>query len=371
MTISAPAPVRDRRSEAEIAAIVRGDAARPADPDLFVSTALQHRMAALLVHAGAGPLLPAAGAARLLEQARADAVVTAVRDRELCRVLCALRAADADVLLIKGAHLAYSHYAEPHLRQRDDSDLLIDGADAGRVAAILAREGYRRVPGVTGEAVIGQMVFDREGAMGAVLDVHTRIAAPRVAAGLLRFDELRARSVPLPRLGPCARGLSPVDALALASIHQSAHHAEHDLMTWTYDTFLLVSRFSAAEIEAFLTMAVERRMAHLCAYALAECVQYFPTPAICALLEELKAAGRDEPTAYLVRRRTPLADLVSDLKAARGIGARLRLILGHLFPPPAYIRHTYGVSSPLRLGACYLQRIVRGGGRWLVGRRAR
>lgn len=368
MTAVRPPPERDRRSEAEIAAIVRGERVRPIDPDGFVRTALHHRTAALLVHADAGSLLPPAAAARLLQQAREDAALTAVRDRELCRVLCALRAGGVNVLLMKGAHLAYSHYAEPHLRQRDDADLLIAPADAAGVVAMLAREGYRRVPDITGEAVIGQMIFERRAAAGLVLDVHSRIAAPRIAAGLLRFDELAARAVPLPALGPCARGLAPVDALALASIHLTAHHAEHDLLPWMYDTFLLASRFSDAERREFFDLVVQRRMAHLAAYALTDAVEYFPTPETSELLQRLTSVRDEEPTAYLVRRRTPLADFASDLRVATGIGPRLRLILGHLFPPVAYMRHTYGVTNPLALAGSYVVRMVRGGVRWLTGR---
>src|SRR6266436_1779063 len=49
-----------------------------------------------------------------------------------------------DLLLIKGAALAYTHYASPHLRPRDDIDLLIRRADLERASAMLVSIGYER-----------------------------------------------------------------------------------------------------------------------------------------------------------------------------------------------------------------------------------
>lgn len=327
--------------------------------------ALRHRMSALLVHQGITSRLPPAEARRLIEDAREAAVIGELRDRELCRVLCALGAAGVDALLMKGAHLAYSHYAHSYLRQRDDADLLISPRDRSRVARVLAREGYERQPDITTDTVLGQMMFDRPGSVGALLDVHWRIVARRVASDLLNFEELQARSVRLERLGPCARGLSPVDALAVASIHQSAHHPEHDLLLWAHDTHLLVSRFTAEETERFFSLATERGIVRLAVYALEECVQFFPTPQAFALLARLKAVPHREPTAFLVAPRTPLADFASDIAATRGWWPRAQLAWGHLVPPRAYMRLTYGAAHRGPLPWLYIHRVVRGIGRWL------
>jgi putative nucleotidyltransferase-like protein len=356
---------RDRASEAEVAAFVHGARSVPTNPASFVSMALRHRMAALLVHEGISSQLPREQAARLVGQARAAAVIGALRDRELCRVLCALEREGIDVLLMKGAHLAYSHYEQPYLRERDDADLLIAPEDRTRVARALEREGYRRLPDITTDAVLGQMMFDRAGSVGALLDVHWRIVARRVACDLLGFEELRARAVPLPRLGRCARGPSPADALALASIHQSAHHPEHDLLLWAHDTHLLVTRFTEAETERFFALAVDRRMTRLAQYALDECVRFFPTPQASALLARLAAVSHHERTAFLVEPRTPLADLASDLTAASGWVERLRLAWGHLVPPPAYMRVSYGAAHRGPLPWLYVRRMTTGGLRWL------
>jgi hypothetical protein len=96
--------------------------------------------------------------------------------------------------------------------------------------------------------------------------------------------------------------------------------------------------------------------------------EYFPVPAARALLDRLNAVGHDEASAFLVHARTPLTQLASDLANTSGWTARGRLLLGHLFPPAAYMRKTFGVSSVALLPWLYTYRIVRGAGRWLRGR---
>lgn len=363
-----PPPDRDPASEREIAAILLGAPLVPSNPASFVAMARRHRMAPLLVRAGAAARLPAAAAQPLLAEARADAVIDELQCRELRRILAALAADGVGVLVTKGAHLAHTCYPDSYLRPRDDADLLIAAPDRVRVPQVLARVGYERLPDISGDVVHGQMLFGRRENVPVVLDVHWRAAGPRVAAGLLSFEDLSGRAVDLPRLGPGARGPAPVDALALACIHQAAHHPEHDLLLWMYDAWLLLSGFSDEDVERFASMAIARRMARICAYTVGLSAEYFPNPRAAGVLERLGAAAGDEPSAFLVHERSPLRQLSSDLAATPGWTARGRLILGHLFPPPDYMRHAYGVSSPALLPFLYGYRIARGAGRWLAGK---
>lgn len=368
--MTVPPEPRDRDCEHEIADLVRGRPVVPSRPAAFVATALVHRMAPLVVHAGVASRLPPREASRLVERARSEAVLAELRDRELARVLDAFHAAGVRPLVMKGAHLALTHYPESYLRPRDDADLLIAHGDRDRVTALLERVGYARLPNITGDIVHGQMLFGRTENITVVLDVHWRIASPRIAADLLSFDELTADPVDLPRLGAGARGPRPVHALALACIHQAAHHAGQELLLWMHDIHLLVSRFTPAEIGEFCDLVVTRRMARVCSSAIAAAAGYFPGDGMDALLVRLPPPGGDEPTAFLVEPRTPLVQLASDLSATRGSSERLRLLLAHLFPPPSYMRHAYGVSTNALLPVLYGYRIARGAGRWLRGKPA-
>ena len=364
-----PAVRRHLASEMEIAAALRGEPAAPSDPAAFADMALHHRVAPLLVHAHAASRLPGIDAARLLTHAREEIVVSELRDRQLCRALCALRDDGVEALLMKGSHLAYSHYAASHLRPRDDTDLLVSVAQRDRAAEILARAGYERMPDLTGGLVLGQTAFTLPDTVGALLDVHWHIVARRLVAGALTFEDMWKRSVALPRLGPCARGPCAVDALALAAIHQSAHHAEHDLLLWVYDTHLLATRLSDEEVHEFVALAAGRGIVALAVYSIELLMHNFPSPQAQALLDALRRVQRREPAAFLVERRTALENLASDLAALKSWRARAHLLAAHLFPPAAYMRHTYRVKHRVALPWFYLRRIVGGTWRWVRERR--
>src|SRR5438552_15543 len=85
---------------------------------------------------------PAAGA--LFGELRMAAVVDAVRERELRRLLDVVGAAGIETLLLKGAGLAYTMYAAPHLRPRADVDLLIAPERVDDADRRLAAEGWTR-----------------------------------------------------------------------------------------------------------------------------------------------------------------------------------------------------------------------------------
>ncbi|GAG77142.1 unnamed protein product, partial [marine sediment metagenome] len=52
-----------------------------------------------------------------------------LRKHDLLALLQALEQAGLSVVLLKGGALAYTHYPEPHLRARVDTDIFIDSAD--------------------------------------------------------------------------------------------------------------------------------------------------------------------------------------------------------------------------------------------------
>ena len=352
---------RDPASECEIGMILLGKRARPRDPASFTRMAMRHAMAPLLVRARVAELLPPTYASRLVDEARRQAVLTEVRDRELRRVLETLHEARVDTLLIKGAHLASSCYPESHLRTRSDTDLFVRARDRRVVEEALAGLEYDPQPMQTGHVVLGQTLFDRGDAIGAALDVHWRIAQPALAASLFDFDDLWSRSVAVPRLGPFARGPSAVDALALACVHQAAHHPGHELLLWMYDIHLLLTAFSAEETRTFLALVAGRRIGAVCAAALEPVAVVFPARILAEVLGRLRTAARGEPSAALLVPRGRLGRIILDLRTLDGFGPRARLAAAHLFPPAAYMRATYAPSSKAPMAWLYLRRLWRAG----------
>ena len=100
-------------------------------------------MAERLAH---GEYVPAA-LRTLLRTRETDAIVLDLaRVAELKQLLRALARGGVLPLLLKGAHLAYSHYARPYLRPKSDTDLLVPPhARDAREAIALERDLVRKV----------------------------------------------------------------------------------------------------------------------------------------------------------------------------------------------------------------------------------
>lgn len=351
--------VRNWVSEREIAAVLRGERVVPSDPAAFAYSAVRHTVAALLVRHGVTDLLPPGEAARLMDETRRQAAAIEFRDRAARVVLDALHGAGVYTLAIKGVHLGNTIYPESFLRARHDTDLLIRVADRSPALRVLRDLGYERQVEQTGEAVLGQIMFDRPHGPGVPLDVHWRLARPHAAAALFDVDAMMARSVEIPRLGAHARGPAAADALALACVHRAAHHAGHDLLLWTYDVHLLIASFNDADATEFARMAVERGMASLCGSMIQEAYEAFRLPRAADLARRLSAAGASEPIAALIHPRRWWATLQMDLRALPRWSERVRLVAGHAFPPPAYMRNTYAPSSRAPLPWLYVRRAAR------------
>src|ERR1051325_10005079 len=105
-----------------------------------------------------------------------------------------------DALIVKGSALAYSLCASPDLRPRGDTDLLV--ADAGVARRTFVRLGFRERMTSGDELAFRQTTFVRRDAHGLehLYDVHWAIANTPLFADVLRFDELSARAVALPRV---------------------------------------------------------------------------------------------------------------------------------------------------------------------------
>ena len=130
--------------------------AGPAFESEVFAAAVDHGVAALL--ASAPPVTRWPESLRLaLQDARRRAAATEVIQRQaLIRLLEALGRADVRCLLLKGAQLAYSHYRQPWLRPRFDTDLLIEPGERRRADAVLRGLGYGPSTQVSGTLVAHQ-----------------------------------------------------------------------------------------------------------------------------------------------------------------------------------------------------------------------
>src|SRR5258706_326838 len=215
---------------------------------------------------GAAPHLPPALVEGLRAGAHRQAALELVQRAELQRIVAAADSRGLDVLLMKGASLAYDVYPDPAWRVRSDVDMFIRESDRGGVCACLEDLGYVCEPEVSGRLVSDQGHAERiEGhRVRHLCDVHWKIANPQRFADAIPFDELAAAAVPLPLLGPGARGLGRTHALWLASVHRAAHHYDQDTLVWLYDVHLLMDALDAAGVERFVALADRTGVDRIC-----------------------------------------------------------------------------------------------------------
>ena len=359
------------RADELLAAALRDQAAPwPADADETFATALfdearRHGVAALVATAAAVGQWPEQLRLAFLKARRDDAAIEALRRDELRRLLTALHDEGIRCLLMKGAQLAYTHYPQPWLRPRFDTDVLIAPGDRERADAALRAIGYTPSPHVSGTLVAHQFQYQRRNQYGLadVIDLHWKVTNPHAFADVLPFDELDTAPRLIPQLGKHARGLSNVHALMLACVHRVAHHQNSDLLIWLYDIHLLATAMTPEERQQFVALARAKRLRSVCASSLDHARHQFGTYHPEGWRDRLESFGEAEPTAEFLQHDLRRVDiLLSDLRLVGGWTRKLRLLREHLVPPPAYVRARYGSHTPLVVA--YVDRIVTGVGKW-------
>jgi hypothetical protein len=367
-------------AEASLCAAVRGtpgiwrQLAEPAAQSRFLAAAALHRFRPLLGwrlrQSGELPLWPASIRQALADAERAEAALEIVRRQELCRLLQAFAAADVPVLLLKGAALAYSLYPEPWLRPREDTDLLVQSADARRASDVLASAGYRPALMQSGDFVTHQRLHVRSDRTGRryACDLHWKIANPAPFADLLSPEDL-LRGAASVSLGdaPTARIPCRIHALLLACWHRVSHHHDSGDLLWLYDLHLLADGLTGADAAAVLAITRRTGTGAICARGLRPASERFDTRLPLSLLADLETPGHEQsslPAVYLRPGARKVDLLTAELRALPDWGSRARLLREHLFPPAEYMLGSYGRLSRAALPALYLWRIARGARRW-------
>ena len=268
---------------------------------------------------------------------------------------------------MKGASLAYDVYPDPSWRARSDADLFIRAVDREQVRACLDDLGYVCEPEVSGSLVSYQFHSQRidEHGVRHLFDVHWKLADRQRFADAIGFEELAAAAVPLPLLGPGARGIGRVHALWLGCVHRAAHHYDAETLVWLYDIHLLMATLDAGGVARFASLAERTGVRRICLRALQLSRDRFATRIPAALLAALEAAPADEPSTLFLRSGVSKLDVLrDDMRSLPGWRPRLTLLREHLFPDAAYMRRTYASGSPAPTPWLYIRRIVRGASKW-------
>lgn len=283
-----------------------------------------------------------------------------LRAADLVEVLAALAARGVEALILKGTALAYDLYPEPELRPRSDIDLLIERDDLPRLREAMLALGFEESLSSGDEHGLRQAEFTR--APGMVYDVHWSVTNVPAFDAVLRYDDLRTRSLPLPALGPHARGLSHVDALLLACIHRVAHHHDSDRLIWLVDIGLLRTRMSREEHQRFWRAAAEGRVVGVCERSIAA-AEAWTSSAPHDLADEFlsdEERTREEPSRVFLDREITHGGVMAASLRALPWRARMQRLWQLAFPPADFIRRRFGARHALSLSWWYVYRGVRG-----------
>jgi hypothetical protein len=290
----------------------------------------------------------------------------------LARMLTALAAIDVQPVLFKGTALAYSLYANPVLRARGDTDLIVAPESTGEVDTALNALGFVRSVAVSGDFISYQACYTREEDAGEshTLDLHWRINNSEVLARLFTYEELRRQAQSLPRLCPEALAASPVHAMLLACMHRATHkqnpmyvrgvpHHDADRLIWLYDIHLLAKSFDSAQWNEFMRLADSKGLRAVCLEGMEHARACFRTEYPENVLAALARNDALEPAAlYLNGSR--LRQQWMDFLAIAGAANKLRFLRESIFPSAAYMRHKYPDARPGWLPWLYVRRAVGG-----------
>jgi hypothetical protein len=333
------------------------------------------------------PLLDAASRAGRIDEWPGELRqrVTADASRDVARELAARIALDAALealhthgvrpVLFKGTALAYTAYRHPHLRPRNDTDLLIDRRDVGVVREALRAAGYSEPNYCDGELLFCQFELQKRDPLATTiaLDFHWKVSTQAAFADLFTYKELRETSVPVPALSAHARVAAGPEALVLACVHPAMHHRNELRLLWVYDLHLLYTRLSDAERARFEDLAHTRRVAAICAHQLRRACELLDTPVDAAMLDRFERASGEATAVYLDDTRRWHDELTTNLRTLPTWRARLRLLREVALPRPSYMFARYDVSSAagrwLLLPGLYAARLARGTWNVIAGRK--
>lgn len=336
-----------------LARLIRGEAVAASElpnPGDVAVAALRHGVLPL-VHRGLGVHRPGDGCDGLRDAltvlARNEAAADIIRVAETRRLLRGLHDAGIRVLIFKGGALAFSHYASPHLRPRDDIDILVEESQLPVLDTVAGALGYRACTASDGRLMSHQRGYTRIDRRGIHhnIDVHWRISNRHRYARLFSLEELLARSRALPEHAGSARCPAPVDALLIAALHRARHRGT-DRLVWLYDIHRLLAAMDAGDLAELEERVAGKGLAAEYQAAVHGAEHFFGR------------SGGAPPTVATGLRTIDIWR--SDLAALPTWRARLALLKEHAFPSADYMRRTGGGGNPVSLSFAYLVRGVRG-----------
>jgi hypothetical protein len=347
------------------------------------TAAVWRRAVPLAGQAGLAPIA-FAGGGRWLAEAPADAadalrwhhLASALRHEgsvapTLWQALSALAAVGLEPIVLKGAALAYTAYAEPAQRTLSDIDLLLSDDELPLASEVLDEAGFWTRDGDRLPDHHLQPRYFGDGRVG--VELHGRLL-PGHSPYRLPMAALRARARSVEIAGAPARVLAPADSLLLTCVHLAYAHRYRWFALRALADVLVLAAGRAGELDWDLfTRTTEAAGAAGAVYwplRLAREWVGAPVPeAVLAALEPTRALRTTVQPIVAARAssvgpvtdpdRDPVEELLIDLALRDGCAPseRLRALGRSMFPAPSHLGHLPAevAASPWRYAA-YLGR---------------
>ena len=313
-----------------------------------------------------------------------DTVVRAVRDEARMQALWeashhaavgplveALAAAGIAAAALKGTAIGYGYHADPAVRRRGDTDLLllVPGASRDAARAVLRDCGFApdgdRGPTQEPWSIAGTDGFTHE------VDIHWRINGSLAVSKALERLDCEQRIVPLPKLAPSALALGAIDNLILTCVNRYSHeafgyHVEDDRpadgnrLIWAVDMRLLTAGFSAQDWTQLAQLAAASGSARVVRDGLAFAQASIGLTLPGGFLDRLAEAGGAEPVAAYLGEPSSIRRLKSDLAAVTSAGELADLLRLRFLPGRRFMDDRFPDAQHWPLWALHVRRMTGG-----------
>ncbi len=277
-------------------------------------------------------------------------------------------------ILFKGTAMAYSIYAEPFLRSRGDTDLLVPHEKLSQVLEIFRARKFQYFQ-EPGDLVFrqGSILQPPDKSSDHIIDLHTRFNNSPLLADLFTYEELLERSINLPDLHSSAIGADPESQLIITCVHRAVHllapynvndkaYFSADRVIWIEDIKLLMENLDSEQWERFINLAQEKNVANLCREGLQDANRMLGAVLPDGVQKELANAVKSKVEVYLESGNWTRYWM--NLMALESFMDRLGFLQQTFFPPANSLRKKYKDALITWLPWLYFRRILGG----LLGR---
>jgi len=279
--------------------------------------------------------------------------------RRVCRdVFAAFSTVGIPAVVLKGAALADTVYADPALRHCHDIDLLLGESDPSRAISLLASLGFTPPREELG-AKWQDIQLAHQSGLPLVLHRHLfRIPLYNVV-----MPDMWARSQTQVIADVPVRILSPADQLLHVCGH-AASCASRESLRWVCDAWFLIERYPDLDWDVLFACAVRSHLALPLSVMLCYLAEGLRAPIPVAFLERLcrEASQADTIERELALRGARVGSrgrFKSLLRMSDDWRTRVFVLKWLLFPSPRYLYSMHQLHSPWQLPFYYLSRPLR------------